>query len=79
MDVNLSPAWLAVAEGEGVATFEALNANVRWWISESVPTTTGLSAKPNTPMSLMIGAGKTLYLSGAGTVIVLAENPIDPN
>ncbi|WP_333826869.1 hypothetical protein [Pararhodobacter sp.] len=76
MDVKLTLAWKPVAEGEGPATFEALNPNVRWWVASEAPTTTGLTAEPGKPISVALDTDEILYLSGAGTAVVLAENPI---
>ena len=76
-DINLTPDWQAVAEGEGAATFEALNQNVRWFVATSTPSTAGFSAPANKTVSMSLAAGETLYLRGVGTAVVLADNVPD--
>lgn len=70
--------WVAVAEGPGVASIETPDRGLRWFPSFDPPAagTPGftLTALELTPMSL--DSGETLYLSGAGSVYVAAENPV---
>ena len=73
-DINLTPDWQAVAEGEGAATFEAQNANVRWFVDADTPTSAGFTAPINKQVSMELAAGETLYLRGHGTAVLLAEN-----
>ena len=76
-DITMTQAWQAVAEGEGAATFEALNQNVRWFVATSTPNTAGFSAPANKTVSMSLAAGETLYLRGVGTAVVLADNVPD--
>ena len=73
-DISITSTWQAVAQGEGFATFEAMNAGIRWFVGSTTPETAGFSAKPSIPISLSLEAGQTLYLRGRGTAVVLAEN-----
>ena len=80
MQVTVRPqeGFVAVAEGEGNATIETMDRELRWWVGDSAPAagTPGLTLAPRKPMSMALNAGQTLYLTGAGIAYVLADNPI---
>jgi hypothetical protein len=75
-DRTITTTWTAVAAGPGNVTFEAQNPAIRWFVASSAPETAGLSAKPNTNISLSLDTGQNLYLRGTGVAVVLADNPV---